>query len=202
VTALGDPFGADDDATALTAEERIGLVPAYITYRHELNAAEQANIAKAQASLLRKRRQPGPTELIDEAFIKRLHKRMFTDVWRWAGRYRQSDKNLGVQWVQIPIEMRNLCGDGQAWLEHRAYPPDELAVRLHHRLVWIHPFANGNGRLSRMLADLLIVALCGERFTWGSADLAGAGQVRNRYIAALQRADAHVIAPLLAFARS
>jgi Fic-DOC domain mobile mystery protein B len=167
-----------------------------------LNAAEQANIAKAQASLLRRRRQPGPTELIDEAFIKRLHKRMFTDVWRWAGRYRQSDKNLGVQWVQIPIEMRNLCGDGQAWLEHRAYPPDELAVRLHHRLVWIHPFANGNGRLSRMLADLLIVALCGERFTWGSADLAGAGQVRNRYIAALQRADAHVIAPLLAFARS
>jgi Fic-DOC domain mobile mystery protein B len=200
--AAGDPFGADDDATALTPEERIGLIPAYITYRHELNAAEQANMAKAQASLLRRRRQPGLTELIDETFIKRLHKRMFTDVWRWAGRYRQSDKNLGVQWVLIPIEMRNLCSDGQTWLERRTYPRDELAVRFHHRLVWIHPFANGNGRLSRMLADLLIVALGGERFTWGSADLAGAGQVRSRYIAALQRADAHAIAPLLAFARS
>ena len=198
--ASSDLFGADDGATPLTPEERIGLIPAYITYRHELNAAEQANIAKAHASLLR--RQPGPAGLIDEAFIKRLHKRMFADVWRWAGQYRQSDKNLGVQRVQIPIEMRNLCGDGQAWLEHVAYAPDELAVRFHHRLVWIHPFANGNGRLSRMLADLLIVALGGERFTWGSADLAGTDQARNRYIAALQRADAHAIALLLAFARS
>jgi Fic-DOC domain mobile mystery protein B len=200
--APGDLFGADDGATPLTPEERIGLVPAYITYRHELNAAEQANIAKAQASLLRRRRKPGPAELIGEAFIKRLHKRMFTDVWRWAGQYRGSDKNLGVQWVQVPIEMRNLCDDGQVWLEHRAYPPDELAVRFHHRLVWIHPFANGNGRLSRMLADLLIVALGGERFTWGSADLAGAGQVRHRYIVALRQADAHAIDELLAFARS
>jgi Fic-DOC domain mobile mystery protein B len=186
--APSDLFGADDGATSLTPEERIGLIPAYITYRHELNAAEQTNIAKAQASLLRKRRRPGPGQLIDEAFIKHLHKRMFADVWRWAGQYRQSDKNLGVQWVQIPIEMRNLHDDARAWLEHRVYPPDELAVRFHH--------------LSRMAADLLIVALGGERFTWGSADLAGAGEVRNRYISALQQADAHAIAPLLAFARS
>jgi Fic-DOC domain mobile mystery protein B len=98
--------------------------------------------------------------------------------------------------------MRNLQDDARVWLQNSAYPPDELAVRFHHRLVWIHPFANGNGRLSRMVADLLIVALGGERFTWGSADLAGAGQARHRYIAALQQADAHAIGALLAFARS
>jgi Fic-DOC domain mobile mystery protein B len=200
--APSDVFAADDGATPLTPEERTGLIPAYITYRHELNAAEQANIAKAQANLFRRRRQPGPPELIDEAYIKRLHRHMFADVWRWAGQYRRSDKNPGVQWVQIPIEMRNLLDDAQAWLEHRAYARDELAVRFHHRLVWIHAFANGNGRLSRMMADQIVVALGGERFTWGSADLVGAGQVRDRYIAALQQADANVIELLLAFARS
>jgi Fic-DOC domain mobile mystery protein B len=200
--APSDIFGADDGATLLTLEERIGLIPAYITYRHELNAAEQANIAKAQAGLLRRRRQPAPADLIDEAYIKRLHRRMFEDVWRWAGQYRRSDKNLGVQWVQIPIEMRNLLDDASAWLEHQTYAADELAVRFHHRLVSIHPFANGNGRLARLMADLLAVALGGERFTWGSTDLAGAAQARNRYIAALQQADAHRVELLLAFARS
>lgn len=197
-----DLFGADDGATLLTVEERVGLIPAYITYRHELNAAEQINIAKAQAGLLRRRRQPTPAELIDEAHIKRLHRQMFADVWRWAGQYRRSDKNIGVQWMQVPVEMRNLIEDASTWLEHRVYADDELAVRFHHRLVLIHPFANGNGRLSRMVADLLIAALGGDRFSWGSADLAGAAEARNRYIAALQHADAHAIAPLLAFARS
>jgi Fic-DOC domain mobile mystery protein B len=197
-----DLFEADDAATLLTPEERTGLIPAYITYRHELNAAEQANIAGAQASLLRRRRRPDPTELIDEGYIQRLHRRMFADVWRWAGQYRQSDKNLGVQWVQIPIEMRILLDNALAWLEHHAYSHDELAVRFHHRLVWIHPFANGNGRLSRMMADLLIMALGGERFTWGGANLVDAGQVRTRYVAALLDADAHTYEPLLAFARS
>lgn len=200
--APGDLFEAGDRATLLTLEERIGLIPAYITYRHELNAAEQANIAKAQAGLLRRRRQPAPADLIEEAYIKRLHRRMFADVWRWAGQYRQSDKNLGVQWAQIPIEMRNLLDDSSAWLQHRTYAADELAVRFHHRLVSIHPFANGSGRLSRMMADLLIAALGGERFTWGSADLVNTAQMRSRYIAALQQADAHVVEPLLAFARS
>jgi Fic-DOC domain mobile mystery protein B len=197
-----DLFEADDAATPLTPEERNGLIPAYITYRHELNAAEQANIARAQASLLRRRRRPDPTELIDETYIQRLHRRMFADVWRWAGQYRQSDKNLGVQWMQIPIEMRTLLGNALAWLEHHAYARDELAVRFHHRLVWIHPFANGNGRLSRMMTDLLIMALGGERFTWGGANLVDPGQVRIRYVAALRDADAHVFESLQAFARS
>jgi fido (protein-threonine AMPylation protein) len=106
-----DIFGADDGATLLAPEERIGLIPAYITYRHELNAAEQGNIAKAQAGLLRRRRRPTPADLIDETYIKGLHKRMFADVWRWADQYRRSDKNIGVQWVQVPIEMRNLLDD-------------------------------------------------------------------------------------------
>jgi len=198
----GGLFGSDDAATPLTPEERLALIPAYITYRHELNAAEQANIARAQASLLRRRRQPRPAELINEAYIKRLHRRMFADVWRWAGKYRRSDKNLGVQWLQIPTEMRNLLDDASAWVECNAYGADELAVRFHHRLVWIHPFVNGNGRLSRMMVDLLVVALGSERFTWGSRDLVDAGEVRMRYVAALRQADVHAVEALLAFARS
>ena len=196
------PFDADEAATPLSPEERLGLIPAYIAFRHELNAAEQANIAKAQAALFGRRRQRDPAKLIDEGYICRAHRLMYSDVWVWAGQYRRSDRNIGVRWTRIPVEVRTLLDDARAWLQHRSYPPDELAVRLHHRLVSIHPFPIGNGRLSRLMGDLLIVALGRERFTWGSANLVDPTEVRRRYIDALRQADAHIIAPLIEFSRS
>ena len=193
---------ADEAATPLTPDERAGLIPAYITFRHELNGAEQANIAKAQAALFGRRRQRDPVKLIDEDFIRRAHKLMFRDVWAWAGQYRRSDRNVGVAWVRIPVELRMFLDDVRAWVSHNAYPRDELAARFHHRLVWIHPFPNGNGRLSRMMADLLVTAMGDERFTWGRASLADPSETRRRYVAALRQADAHVVTDLLAFIRS
>jgi Fic-DOC domain mobile mystery protein B len=193
---------ADDAATPLTPEERGALIPAYITFRHELNDAEQANIARAQATLFTRQPQRDPARLIDEEFIRRAHKLMFRDVWNWAGKYRRSERNIGVAWVRIPVELRMFLDDARAWLDEKAWPRDELALRFHHRLVWIHPFPNGNGRLSRMMADLLVTAMGGERFSWGSASLADPGETRRRYVAALRQADAHDIAALLAFARS
>jgi Fic-DOC domain mobile mystery protein B len=194
---VNDLFEQPHDATPLTPEEMRELIPAHIAYRRELNEAEQENISRAQDWALDRRRDP-----LSEKFVKDLHRRMFGDVWRWAGRFRMSERNLGIVFHEIPVALRQLLGDTKAWIEYRTYPPDEIAVRFHHRLVLIHSFANGNGRHARLTADLLVMRLGGERFSWGSANLQDAGTVRQRYIAALQAADDHDIGPLLAFARS
>jgi Fic-DOC domain mobile mystery protein B len=127
---------------------------------------------------------------------------MLGDVWRWAGKFRASERNLGITFYEIPVAVRQLLDDTKAWIQYKTYPPDEIAVRFHHRLVQIHAFPNGNGRHARLMADLLVMGLGSERFSWGSANLKDAGAVRQRYIAALQSADNHDISPLLAFARS
>lgn len=194
---MNDLFREPDDATPLTAEERADLIPAHIAYRTELNDAEQENIVRAQDWALRRRR-----DLLTEKFINDLHRHMLGDVWRWAGRFRTSEKNLGIPYYEIPVALRQLLDDTKAWIEHGAYPPDELAVRFHHRLVQIHPFPNGNGRHARLMADLLVMSLGGDRFSWGSVNLQDVGALRRAYITALQAADNHDIGPLLAFARS
>jgi Fic-DOC domain mobile mystery protein B len=194
---VADLFEEPDDATPFTPEEKRGLIPAYVTFRRELNQAEQENIARGQDWALSRRR-----DVLTEKFLKDLHGRMFGDVWRWAGEFRTSARNLGTASYEIPMAVRGLLEDTRAWLDHQSYSPDEIAVRFHHRLVQIHPFPNGNGRHSRLMADLLVMHLGRERFTWGSANLQNAGGVRTRYIEALKTADNHDIAPLLAFVRS
>ena len=190
-------FQEPEDATPLTPEERAELIPAHIAYRAELNAAEQENIARGQDWALARKR-----DLLSEKFIKDLHARMLGDVWRWAGKYRTTERNLGIHYFEIPMAMRELLEDVKTWVQHNTYPPDEIAVRFHHRLVAIHPFPNGNGRHARLMADLLVMSLGGERFTWGRANLQQAGDVRRQYIEALKAADNHDYAPPLRFARS
>jgi Fic-DOC domain mobile mystery protein B len=187
----------DDAATPLTPEEMRDLLPAHIAYRRELNEAEQENIVRAQAWALNRRR-----DLLTEKFVKDLHRQMLGDVWRWAGKFRTTERNIGIAFFEIPVALRHLLNDTKAWMEYQTYPPDEIAVRLHHRLVQIHPFANGNGRHARLTADLLAMRLGRERFSWGRESLRDAGAMRQRYIAALRDADNHDIGPLLAFARA
>jgi Fic-DOC domain mobile mystery protein B len=191
-----DLFYHPRDATPLTPEEQRELIPAYIAYRSELNEAEQENIERAQDWALQRRR-----DLLSEKFLTDLHKHMLGDVWRWAGKFRTSERNLGIPFYEIRQGLRQLLDEVKSWIEFQSYPSDEIAVRLHHRLVSIHPFPNGNGRHSRLMADLLIMQLGGERFSWGRASLREATVLRKRYIAALQAADKHDIGPLLAFAR-
>jgi len=157
----------DDAATPLTPEEMRDLIPAHIADRRDLNAAEQENIARAQDWAMNGRRR----DLLNERFIKDLHKRMLGDVWKWAGKLRTSQRNIGIDYWLIAPELRQLLDDAKAWIGYGAYPADEIAVRFHHRLVLIHPFPNGNGRHARLMADLLVIQLGRERFTWGRESL-------------------------------
>jgi Fic-DOC domain mobile mystery protein B len=191
------PFGADKDATPLSPEERNGLIPTYIALRHELNELEQQNIAEADRWAFARKRK-----VLDESFLRRLHGRMFNRVWRWAGNYRRTDRNLGIAVYRIQPELQQIIDDVRYWTNHKTYAPDELAVRFHHRLVYVHPFPNGNGRWSRLAADLLIFRQGRARFTWGRINLQTTGDVRQKYIDALHAADDHDLQPLIAFARS
>lgn len=187
----------DDGGTELTEEEREGLIPSYITLRSELNEAEQANILEAEEWAFARKR-----DLLEEKFLNNLHKRMYGNVWRWAGRYRTSGKNIGIDAYRIPTELRQLLDDCRYWIENGTYEPDEIAVRFHHRIVSIHCYPNGNGRHARLAADLLLRSMGHERFSWGGENLVDVGETRGRYIAALQAADKHDIGPLLEFVRS
>lgn len=198
---MTDLFQEPDDATPLEPGERDSLLQTWITHRHDLNEAEQENIVNG-AAWARRRRGLKAVDLLNDEFARTLHKRMFGDVWKWAGAYRRTERNIGTVAYRIPMEMGALFDDARYWAEHATYPPDEIAIRLHHRLVAIHPFPNGNGRHARMMADLLIERLGGEPFSWGGGSLADTGELRARYVAALQAADGHNIGPLLAFARS
>ena len=127
---------------------------------------------------------------------------MFGDVWKWAGKYRQTERNIGISAARIPAEMPMMFDDIRYWVDNNTFPADEIAIRLHHRLVAIHPFPNGNGRHARLMADLLVERLGGWAFTWGGGSLANVGELRTKYISALRKADGNAIEPLVAFART
>ena len=183
--------------TALSEEDRLGLLPTYIATRGDLFDAEQRNIARA---LLRP--APSTLTLLSDAYLRNLHRSMLGEVWEWAGRYRVRETNIGIAPDLIPSAMRNLVGDVRAWVDHRAYEADELAVRFHHRLVAIHAFPNGNGRHGRIAADYLITSLKGEPFLWGAQLDADTDELRTAYLQALRRADDGEIAELLIFGRA
>jgi Fic-DOC domain mobile mystery protein B len=182
-------------------DELAGLIPEHITTQGQLNEWEQANILRGQAWGLRQVKKG--VRLLDEGFVRELHRRMFDKTWHWAGTFRHTDKSIGIPWEHVAQRLHQLLGNYDAQIEFHAFPADELAIRFHRDLVWIHPFPNGNGRHARLMADLLILRLGGERFKWGAkANLASAGAARDEYIAALKEADKGNFAPLIQFARS
>lgn len=198
--SVTDLFQEPNDATPLEPEEREGLLQSWITHRSDLNEAEAANILTA-ATWARAPRQRN-ADILDVGFVTGLHKRMFDEVWDWAGAYRRTERNIGIEAHRIGAELPARLDNAQYWVDHETYPPDEIAVRLHHDLVVVHPFPNGNGRHARLMADLLIEKLGGQPFTWGGTTLHEIGELRNAYVTALREADQHNMEPLLAFARS
>jgi len=186
-------------ATPLDPDEADGLIPDHVSTRAELNAWEQLNIGDAVAWL---GRRTDVASLLTIEFVTELHRRMFSDTWRWAGRFRWTLKNIGVPPEAIVERTHDLLADTRYWMENGTYPADEIAVRFHHRLVSIHPFPNGNGRHGRLMTDALVREIGAPTLTWGSGSIDHQGGVRHTYIRALQTADAGDYAGLLAFVRS
>lgn len=185
-------------AMPLDPDEAAGLIPSHIANHGQLNEWEMVNILEGEQWAFG-RRHP---DLLASAFVCRLHRRMFGNTWRWAGKFRTTEKNIGVDPLRIQPDLHDLCENVKAQIVHASYPLDEIAARFSHRLVAIHPFANGNGRLSRTLADLLLVQHGAPRFSWGAGNLIADGEVRQHYLAALRAADGKDYSPLLAFVRS
>lgn len=190
-----DIFEADDNSTPLTAEEKNGLKLKWITLRSELNEAEARNIAQAQLWLATNKKK----DVCSDTFLRKLHKKMFCDVWVWAGEYRITERNIGVAPYQIPMKLMQLFDDLNFWIDNKTYSNHEIAVRLHHKLVQIHPFPNGNGRISRLMADLVLRKLEGKTLYWGDTNLVDVSEVRRKYIDALRKADAGDYTDLLNF---
>lgn len=191
-------FESPAGATPLDSDEAAGLIPGHIVNQAQLNEWEHANIIKGELWAFAR---AGTTEL-EPGFIRNLHNAMFGETWKWAGTFRTTGKNLGIDAPDIAPALHNLCADVRAQIEAGQVAIDEIAIRFSHRLVSIHPFANGNGRLSRTCADWLLVKQRSKRFTWGMSRNQGGDTVRAAYIDALRAADRGDIKPLLAFARS
>lgn len=192
-----------DGQTPLDEEEKEGLLIPFITTRGELDEAEQRNVENAMLWLMQRRKRFTAAEILTEKFICELHKRMFSGVWRWAGKFRNSEKNIGVLPYLIGIRLRELLNDCIYWVENETYNPEEIAIRFKHRIVAIHCFANGNGRHSRLIADVIINKIFEQdEFSWGGNRLIQAGEFRVAYLVALRKADHYEYESLKEFARS
>lgn len=186
-------------ATPLDAGDAAALIPSHLTTQKQLNEWEMLNVREGEGWAFSKRQE----NILSIDFMQTLHKHMFGNTWDWAGQIRKKETSpVGIAPENIRIEIKELCEDVEAQIKDRGWHIDEIAARFHHRLVFIHPFPNGNGRFARLMTDLLLVQNGEERFTWGSGDLNGDGKVRGRYISALHAADSRNYGPLLKFVRS
>lgn len=195
-------FGPEPEgATPLSDEDLVGLKPIWVSNRADLDLAEADNIERAMEKYFRRRLEP--EVILDHLFVKKLHKDMFSSVWKWAGTYRQKETSIGVDPQVIQQSVYNLMEDAKIWLSPgNSFDIDQVACEIHHKLVQIHPFPNGNGRMTRLFADLLLVSQGRPAFSWGSPLLGRSGQRREDYIAALRQADKGDLSTLMTLARS
>ena len=198
---MGLEFDYKDRQTPLNEEEKEGLKIKSITTQGDLDEFEQLNIEKAVEWTIHTKFKS--ENILTEKFVKDLHKRMYGDVWEWAGEFRRTEKNIGIPWTQIGIELKNLLDDTKYWIENKTYPPEEIAIRFKHRIVSIHCFPNGNGRHSRMMADIIMESIFGNKiFSWHQSNMVKANETRKKYINALREADNGNISPLIEFAKN
>tara|TARA_B100000795_G_scaffold259738_1_gene234972 strand:- start:118 stop:714 length:597 start_codon:yes stop_codon:yes gene_type:complete len=198
---MGLEFDYKYGQTPLDEEEKEGLKIKSITTQRELDEFEQLNIEKAVEWTIHTKLKP--EKILTEKFVKDLHKIMYGDVWKWAGEFRRTEKNIGIPWTQIEIELKNLLDDTKYWVENKTFSPIEIAIRFKHRLVSIHCFPNGNGRHSRMMADIIMESIFGnEIFSWNQSNMVKANETRNQYIKALREADNGNFKQLIEFSKN
>jgi len=198
---MGLEFIYQLNQTPLDEDEKQGLKINSITTQQELDEFEQLNIEKALEWVIGTKLTS--EKILTEKFVKDLHQKMYGDIWKWAGKFRKSEKNIGIKWQLIGIELKNLLDDTKYWIANQTFSPQEISIRFKHRLVAIHCFPNGNGRHSRVMADIIIEDIFkAEIFSWQKSNMVKADQTRKKYIAALKEADIGNINPLIEFAKN
>ncbi|MBX3486646.1 MAG: mobile mystery protein B [Candidatus Paracaedibacteraceae bacterium] len=185
-------------ATPFSLDDASALIPKHIHTQNDLNEWEQANILRAEKWVFSKQRK----NITSIKFLITLHKKMFDLTWSWAGHFRVHQTNIGVAPFQIAMSLQAACDDIDFWIQHKTFLPEEIAIRFHHKLVSVHPFPNGNGRLSRLAADILLYNLIKKRLTWGRQSLHQDSDLRKTYIQSLRQADNGLYEPLINFCLS
>jgi Fic-DOC domain mobile mystery protein B len=186
--------------TPIDEDEKEGLLIPTISTKGELNEFEQANIEQAIEWTLKNRFSE--EVILTEDFLLLVHKKMFGEVWEWAGKKRKTNKNIGVDKYQISTEIKKLIQDCSFWIRNKKFSADEIAIRFSHRIVQIHLFPNGNGRHSRLVADIIVSDIFNEPvFSWGGSDLSKDNSVRKEYLEAIHLADIENYKVLIEFAR-
>lgn len=196
-------FEMPEGATPLDPDEIQGLLIDTITTQGELNFAEQQSIIESSKWIF----ETNHKSILTDQFFKNLHKKMFQSVWAWAGKHRKANKNIGVEPHNISTEIKKLCDDCEYWIENKTYDWNEIAARFHHKVVWIHPFANGNGRFSRILTDILLKKYKQPPLSWGrntfsKDDFSSESKLRTEYILSLRDADNKKFQKLIQFIQS
>jgi Fic-DOC domain mobile mystery protein B len=185
---FSDPI---DKATPV--DDISGLIPTHITNKDQLNEWEVNNIIKAAGKYLGRRK----TRAITLEMIKNVHRDMFNETWQWAGQFRRVDLSIGIDWHKINEEVKKLADDIEYWENDKKSPTIfERSVRIHHRLVKIHPFKNGNGRHARMMSDIFLYSHGHKMPIWPSHELIIRTNIRDKYIGALAKADKNDYGPL------
>ena len=187
-----------EGATPFTTDDAGALIPKHIKTQQDLNEWEQANILQAEKWAFIRRHK----DITTIKFAINLHKKMFDQTWTWAGQFRTHQTNIGVAPFHIAMSLQSVCDDAKYWIDHEIFSPEEIAIRFHHRLVSVHPFPNGNGRLSRLTADILLYNLVKKRLNWGQDLHSTDFEIRQDYIRCLREADNGDYTDLLKFCLS
>lgn len=172
-----------------------GLKLKKIITRAELDDAEAQNILKVYVKYTL---NPATLKKVsfDLSFFRKLHKEMFGDVWSWAGEFRTTQTSIGVAANTIHQRLYQLQDNLKYWDNEWDYL--DTAVRLHHTLVKIHPFPNGNGRWARLATDLWLLKMGHQALSWGG-NITEVSDARSAYIASLKEADQGNYEPLKIF---
>lgn len=174
--------------TPIDDDEKLALIP-HIDTLEELNIWEHENIIEARKWAMSSRVLK-ISDVFDLDFLVKLHKKMFNKTWKWAGNLRASNKNIGCDFYQIRTELKNLSDDIKFWLEKNTYNAKQLALIIHHRLVKIHLFPNGNGRHARLAADCILKKLDStKKIDWEGKNFRSSEELRKKYITALRSSD-------------
>jgi len=177
-----------DDATPLDDISGLKLPKDKAYTLKEIYLYEANNIALATLKYLS---APPPKTLAPFSYewMQQLHYEMFGNVWDWAGKFRQVELSIGIKAYLVPTALKELVDDVDFWDKHKTFDIYEIASRLHHRAVQIHPFLNGNGRWSRMLANIYLRQNGSMPVKWQEDLLSSENPKRDEYIQALKMAD-------------